>query len=97
MPLIGKILISTNYSVLLRLFEIFEAHNEEIDNLPVLNRHRTVRFLAQGLEHLAGGYDCLDASRPWLVYWILHSLELLGETLTDQQELDQVLIAILYF
>eukprot|EP00088_Acartia_fossae_P012319 TRINITY_DN16351_c0_g1_i1.p1 TRINITY_DN16351_c0_g1~~TRINITY_DN16351_c0_g1_i1.p1 ORF type:complete len:427 (-),score=81.42 TRINITY_DN16351_c0_g1_i1:412-1659(-) len=72
----------------LRLFEIFEAHNEEIDNLPVLNRHRTVRFLSQGLEHLAGGYDCLDASRPWLVYWILHSLELLGETLTDQQKHD---------
>lgn len=23
--------------------------------------------------------QCLDASRPWLCYWILHSLELLEE------------------
>ena len=23
--------------------------------------------------------QCLDASRPWLCYWILHSLELLDE------------------
>ena len=27
-----------------------------------------------------------DASRPWLVYWILHSLELMGETLSDTEK-----------
>ena len=36
-------------------------------------------FLRKGLKDLSEGYECLDASRPWLVYWILHSLELLGE------------------
>ena len=28
--------------------------------------------------------QCLDASRPWLCYWILHSLELLDESLSDE-------------
>lgn len=32
-----------------------------------------------GLGRLAGGYVSLDASRPWLCYWISHSLEMLGE------------------
>lgn len=27
--------------------------------------------------------QCLDASRPWLCYWILHSLELLEEPIPD--------------
>uniref|UniRef100_A0A4W3I1Z1 Protein farnesyltransferase subunit beta n=1 Tax=Callorhinchus milii TaxID=7868 RepID=A0A4W3I1Z1_CALMI len=32
--------------------------------------------------------QCLDASRPWLCYWILHSLELLGEPLDQCVESD---------
>lgn len=35
-------------------------------------------YLKKGLGTLAGGYVSLDASRPWLTYWISHSLELLG-------------------
>lgn len=30
-------------------------------------------------------FQCLDASHPWLCYWILHSLELLDEPLADDQ------------
>ena len=30
------------------------------------------------LEQLGRGLSVLDASRPWLCYWIVHSLELLG-------------------
>ncbi|XP_023321820.1 protein farnesyltransferase subunit beta, partial [Eurytemora carolleeae] len=30
----------------------------------------------------------LDASRPWLVYWILHSLELLGEELSREDKIN---------
>ncbi len=36
-------------------------------------------FQLRGLQQLSPGYACLDASRPWLVYWILHSLELLEQ------------------
>ena len=28
-------------------------------------------------RHLADCFECLDASRPWLCYWILHSFSLL--------------------
>jgi protein farnesyltransferase subunit beta len=38
------------------------------------------------LESLSEGYCCLDASRPWLVYWIVHSLELLGEDIDDEKQ-----------
>ncbi len=34
--------------------------------------------MTAGLGSLASGYVSLDASRPWLTYWISHSLELLG-------------------
>jgi len=44
-----------------------------------LRRRDHVRYLYMGLDHLPSGYASLDASRPWVVYWITHSLELLGE------------------
>merc|ERR1719334_442996 len=46
---------------------------------PVLNTKMTVKFLLRGLKNLSEGYECLDASRPWICYWILHALKLLGE------------------
>jgi len=36
------------------------------------------RYLIRGLTHLPAGYSSLDASRPWILYWILHSMELIG-------------------
>lgn len=30
--------------------------------------------------------QALDASRPWLVYWITHSLDLLGVDLTAEEQ-----------
>jgi protein farnesyltransferase subunit beta len=51
-----------------------------------LNRDATVAFLLKGLHNLSEGYSCLDASRPWLVYWIVHSLELLGEFVDDEKQ-----------
>jgi len=74
----------------LRLFEKAEAAHAEIDDLPVLNRFKTVGFLKRGLRNLSEGYECLDASRPWLVYWIVHSLELLDEELTEQEKFSLV-------
>ena len=32
----------------------------------------------KGLTYLPESYSCLDASRPWLCYWILHSMEVLN-------------------
>ena len=36
-------------------------------------------FCRKGLERLPRGFVSLDASRPWLCYWMLHSLCLLAE------------------
>ena len=49
-------------------------------------------YLMAGLGTLAQGYTSLDASRPWLCYWISHSLEMLGEphALTGQPAEDVV-------
>ncbi|XP_075282043.1 protein farnesyltransferase subunit beta isoform X4 [Opisthocomus hoazin] len=45
----------------------------------VLQREKHFHYLKRGLRQLTEAYECLDASRPWLCYWILHSLELLDE------------------
>ena len=34
-------------------------------------------YLTKALSGLSGGYVSLDASRPWLIYWILHALDLM--------------------
>lgn len=47
-----------------------------------------IEFAKKGLFHLSGGYQTLDASRPWIVYWILHALELLG-ALPDEETLNK--------
>ncbi|XP_026854190.2 protein farnesyltransferase subunit beta [Electrophorus electricus] len=54
---------------------------QQVHNLPqpALLREQHYQYLKKGLRHLSDAYECLDASRPWLCYWILHSLELLEE------------------
>ena len=52
------------------------------------------RYLRKGLRGLSGGYVALDASRPWLVYWILHSLDLL-ESLDEDPQLGADAVATL--
>ncbi|QDZ17972.1 beta subunit of protein farnesyltransferase [Chloropicon primus] len=37
-----------------------------------------VRFMLSGLKQLSPGFASLDASRPWLLYWVVHGLSLLG-------------------
>ena len=70
----------------LRLLKRAEDGLERLDDFPMLNRHKTIPFLKKGLRELSEGYECFDASRPWLVYWILHSLELLEEPLSEEEK-----------
>ncbi|RHY86314.1 hypothetical protein DYB37_011407 [Aphanomyces astaci] len=44
-----------------------------------LLREKHVPYLVRGLEYLPSGFASMDASRPWFMYWILHSLELLDD------------------
>ncbi|XP_066279849.1 protein farnesyltransferase subunit beta-like [Branchiostoma lanceolatum] len=51
---------------------------------PVLHREKHLAYLKKGLRHLSDVYECLDASRPWLCYWIVHGLELLEEPMPEE-------------
>ncbi|KAM7476424.1 hypothetical protein LguiB_023667 [Lonicera macranthoides] len=51
-----------------------------------LQRDMHIEFLTRGLRQLAPSFAVLDASRPWLCYWILHSVALLGEYVDAELE-----------
>ena len=42
-----------------------------------LRREAHAAYVAGGLPRLPAGFISLDASRPWIVFWIVHSLALL--------------------
>lgn len=54
-----------------------------------LSKEEHIKYLKRGLRRLGAAYQCLDASRPWLCYWILNALDLLGG-LPSEEELDNV-------
>lgn len=63
---------------------IYQSHvasgPEKIDDPFVLYRNRHLGYLTQGLSRpLPEGFISLGASKPWIVYWIVHSIGLLGE------------------
>lgn len=58
-------------------FERLEEVTEEV--LPRLNAAKVTEFARHGLRSLSQSYECLDASRTWVTYWVLHSLELLDQ------------------
>ncbi|EFX02793.1 farnesyltransferase beta subunit ram1 [Grosmannia clavigera kw1407] len=50
--------------------------------VPSLDRQRHIKFLKASLGTLPGSFVSYDASRPWLLYWCLNGLTLLGEDVT---------------
>lgn len=48
-----------------------------------LLRSEHIRYCRKLLTRLSSSFESLSASRPWLFYWPLHSLDLLG---VDMQE-----------
>jgi protein farnesyltransferase subunit beta len=71
-----------------KCFDRFEQLSALDPSLPFFYRKEHIRFLERCLRFLSTGYECLDASRPWLVYWILQSAHCLNfkfshEVLTD--------------
>lgn len=47
-----------------------------------LQRQTHVDFVHNGLEPLPAQFVAIDASRPWLMYWSLLSLYIMGEDVT---------------
>ncbi|KAL7750206.1 CAAX farnesyltransferase (FTase) subunit beta [Sorochytrium milnesiophthora] len=64
---------STENSIL----DIYEAVLRN-GTMPVLRADKHAQFLMQSLDGLSQKFTSLDASRPWLVFWITQSLDLLG-------------------
>lgn len=54
-------------------------------SLPELYRHEHTVYLKNSLSNLSSAYECLDSSRPWLVYWILNAAALLHERFTPAE------------
>jgi len=50
--------------------------------VPALQRDDHVGYLYDSLEDYPAGFVAMDASRPWMVYWALAGLSLLGEDVT---------------
>ncbi|XP_059294125.1 protein farnesyltransferase subunit beta isoform X2 [Lycium ferocissimum] len=55
-----------------------------------LQRDKHFDFLTRGLRKLGPLFSVLDANRPWLCYWILHSITLLGESVDAGLENDSI-------
>jgi protein farnesyltransferase subunit beta len=54
--------------------------------VPRLDRQEHVAFLHQSLEQFPAAFVAVDASRPWMVYWALMGLYLLGEDVTQYRD-----------
>jgi protein farnesyltransferase subunit beta len=76
------------YPTLLDEAEVQQSIQQLYESLPDLEtvrveRRKHIAFLEKGLGRLASAYTSLDASRPWLCYWVLHALDLLHYPFTD--------------
>ncbi|KAJ5216290.1 uncharacterized protein N7498_002697 [Penicillium cinerascens] len=54
--------------------------------VPALQRDDHVGYLYDSLEDYPAGFVAMDASRPWMVYWALTGLSLLGEDVTSVRQ-----------
>jgi len=62
-------------------WEILEEDEDKREDSMRLFVDEHVRYLHKGFAQLPAGFVSLDASRPWICYWIVHSLALLGAPL----------------
>ncbi|XP_005106363.1 protein farnesyltransferase subunit beta [Aplysia californica] len=72
----------------LKCYNTFKSSLDIYPDVPFLERESHVEFLLKGLRNLSSSYECLDSSRPWLCYWILHSLELLEVPIPEERALE---------
>lgn len=66
----------------LKKYEDYDEYSD-IDPLILLNRSEHIAYLTKGLERLSRSYEGLDASQPWICYWIVHSLTLLDHPIEE--------------
>ncbi|KAG9291155.1 hypothetical protein G9A89_013027 [Geosiphon pyriformis] len=65
------------------IYELFkEVKNSQGLVTVSLHREKHRNYLLRGTQHLSRYFVSLDASKPWICYWIMHSLDLLGAPIT---------------
>jgi prenyltransferase beta subunit len=74
--------MKTENYVKLTYEDFISRHANDPDDYPCLNTNEHIKFLFKGLRNLPTSFECLDSSRPWICYWILHSLYLLNTKFT---------------
>ncbi|CAD7092769.1 unnamed protein product [Hermetia illucens] len=67
-----------------KCFDRFEQLKCLDQSLPYFYRDQHIRYLENALRYLSSSYECLDSSRPWLVYWILNPAHLLNFKFSDE-------------
>ncbi|CAG9860695.1 unnamed protein product [Phyllotreta striolata] len=70
------------------LRKYFEASDSSKNNLqhPELLKDKHRQYLINSTYKLSSVYEVLDASQPWLCYWITHALSLLGIQLENTRK-----------
>eukprot|EP00210_Caulerpa_lentillifera_P009155 g8729.t1 len=63
----------------------------EWNQILTLKRESHIAYLYEHLEHLPKHFIVLDASRTWLVFWILHSLSLLNAPLPPKPTVEDII------
>ncbi|KAH8599639.1 terpenoid cyclases/protein prenyltransferase alpha-alpha toroid [Bisporella sp. PMI_857] len=54
--------------------------------IPHLDKNRHIAFLHNALKKLPAAYVAADASRPWMFYWSLAGLSILGEDISGYRD-----------
>ncbi|KAJ0054274.1 hypothetical protein Pint_02706 [Pistacia integerrima] len=63
------------------MYEIYASVPPKTQRLMMeLQRDNHMEYLLRGLQQLGPSFCVLDANRPWICYWILHSIALLGQS-----------------
>ncbi|CAG8511837.1 12144_t:CDS:10 [Rhizophagus irregularis] len=66
------------------VYELFkDARDKKLINTIKLNRGSHIKYVKDGLKGLPSYLVALDASKPWLCFWMLYSLDILGDELSQ--------------
>lgn len=68
------------------LGQLDDASSSDNATLPELRRSSHASFLRKALGRLPKQFTALDASRPWMLYWCLNGLSVLGEDVSSYRQ-----------
>ncbi|CAK9161338.1 unnamed protein product [Ilex paraguariensis] len=74
-----------------KLYQVFYSVTPKCQSVMLeVQRDNHMKYLTKGLRNLGSKFAVLDANRPWLCYWIIHSIALLGESVEAEVENDAI-------